>query len=234
MIIAEVPLPGLVDDTIRAMRSRLIAREWKPGSVLFREGETCTGMHIVSRGIVKMYAADSSGREQITHLVSAPGVLSLSPLFDGDGYPSSACAITPTRTLFLTMVEFRRLFSTRPDFAWWATRELAERVRALTANMRTIALKQVPARVASRILAHAHACSAFESGESFDMLLSQEEMARLLCTSRESVARALGELRRAGIIEQRGSHVRILNPQALRRCASTSHARKEASGYETI
>jgi CRP-like cAMP-binding protein len=215
---AHVPLRGLDEATLREMYPQLIAREWKPGAIIFREGECCAGLHLVVQGIVKMYAADTTGREQIIHLITEPGPLSLSPLVDDVGYPASACAITPTRTLFLPRAEFARLFRTRPDFALMVARELAVRIRATTSIMQTIALKQVPARVASRIVDNARACGALESREPFRMILSQEEMARLLCTSRESVARAFGELRRAGIIEQKGSRVRILDPVALIRC----------------
>jgi len=40
-----------------------------------------------------------------------------------------------------------------------------------------------------------------------------------VATSRDGVARALANLRRRNIIEQKGAHIRILDPQALRRAA---------------
>ena len=215
MIAANIPLRGLTEETVREIYPLLIAREWKPNTIVFRQGEECSGLHLVMSGIVKLYAADNTGREQIIHLVNAPGPLSLSPLLDGSAQLASACTITAAKTLFLPVAEFDRLLHTRPDFTLVIARELAQRVRATTSIMETIALKQVPARVASRILENARACDALETSQPFRMVLSQEEMARLLGTSRESVARAFSELRRAGVIEQRGSRVRIIDPLAL-------------------
>jgi DNA-binding transcriptional MocR family regulator len=66
-----------------------------------------------------------------------------------------------------------------------------------------------------RLLELAAAHAALDGSRAFKLLLSQDEMAHVLGTSRESVARALGELRAHGIIEQRGAHIRVADAQAL-------------------
>ena len=78
-----------------------------------------------------------------------------------------------------------------------------------------ITLKAVPARVATRLIELATVHDALDGSHSFNMTLSQDEMAQVLGTSRESVARALGNLRNAGVIEQRGSTIRIVDAAAL-------------------
>lgn len=217
MIARGLPLAGLLQETTREIKDVLVPREWKANSILFREGEYCSGLHLVESGIVKLYTASGSGREQIVHLVSDPGPITLTPLFERNDYASSAAALTDARTLFMPRAEFERFFHTYSDFAYAVTCELARRVRATIRIAETIALKQVPSRVAARIMENARLHGALESRQSFRMTLNQEELARLLGTSRESVARAFSDLRRAGVIDQRGSRVRILNPPALAR-----------------
>ena len=46
-------------------------------------------------------------------------------------------------------------------------------------------------------------------------MLSQDELAHVLATSRESVARALAELRGAKIIDQRGAKIRVVDAEGL-------------------
>jgi CRP-like cAMP-binding protein len=55
----------------------------------------------------------------------------------------------------------------------------------------------------------------------FDLPRTQEELAAELATTRESVARALGRIRSAGAITQKGSRVRIVDMRLLESIAYT-------------
>jgi CRP-like cAMP-binding protein len=57
--------------------------------------------------------------------------------------------------------------------------------------------------------------------ETFELPRTQEQLAAELATTRESVARALGRLRREGLIAQRGTRVRLLNHARLELVASS-------------
>jgi CRP/FNR family transcriptional regulator len=215
----EWPLRGLTEETKSLLEPLLVMREWPARATIFRESDDCQGLHVMVSGLVKLYRASRTGREQIVHLVREPEALSVTPLFDGKNYPASATTLAKTKTLFLPRADFDHFFRTRPDFAIAMAGELARRVRNTTAITETISLKQVPARVASRIIDNAKTLGAWDDLSTFRMTLSQEELARMLGASRESVARAYAELRRLGLIEQRGSRVRILNPDELSRLA---------------
>ena len=52
-------------------------------------------------------------------------------------------------------------------------------------------------------------------GGMFTLGATQEQVARVLATTGEGVARALAELRRQGIIEQAGSRLRVLDAPQL-------------------
>lgn len=222
MVGQGLPIDGLSEETQELITPLLVLREWPAHAMIFRESDACQGLHVMISGLVKLYRASRTGREQIVDVVAEPRALSVTPLFDGDNYPASATALARTRTVFLPRSDFDHLFRTRPDFAVSMARELARRVRATTAITENISLKQVPARLASRIIENARLCGAWEAPGTFRMTLNQEELARLLNTSRESVARAYSELRRQGLIEQRGSRVRILQPETLLQLAQTS------------
>jgi CRP/FNR family transcriptional regulator len=56
---------------------------------------------------------------------------------------------------------------------------------------------------------------ALRPGTSFELALTQEQLAARLGTVRELVARALGRLRRAGVIAQRRRRITILDPARL-------------------
>jgi CRP-like cAMP-binding protein len=77
----------------------------------------------------------------------------------------------------------------------------------------------VPARVASALLEEAEAAGAARDGGTFGLTFTQEEMARELSTTRESVSRALGELRAAKVVAKEGGNLKILSIAGLQRAA---------------
>lgn len=191
------------------------AHRWTRRECIFRKGDASTGVHLLVSGLVKLYRSNSSGREQIVLLEGAGSVLSLVPLFDEGTHSLSAEALKPATTLFVPSVVFMQLHEQHSDLRAAVTSELARRLRLTQGLLETIALQPVTARVAVRLLELATAHAALDGSRAFQLLLSQDEMAHVLGTSRESVARALGELRAHGIIEQRGAHIRVADAQAL-------------------
>jgi CRP-like cAMP-binding protein len=211
----RVFLSRLSAESLAEVEQRGIRREWPRHTVIFRMREPCSGIHIVLDGLVKLYRSNPSGREQIILLEGPGGALTIAPLFDDGTHVTTAATLKPTTSLFLKREDFLHIYQKYPEMREAVTIEMARRFRALVDLVDTITLKAVPARVATRLIELATVHDALDGSHSFNMTLSQDEMAQVLGTSRESVARALGTLRSAGIIEQRGSTIRIVDANAL-------------------
>jgi CRP/FNR family transcriptional regulator len=201
--------------TSAALQEIGVRRTWARRRCIFRTGDACTGIHLVLAGLVKLFRSNASGREQIVLLEGEGSVLSLAPLFDRGEQLATAETLKPTTTLFVAGDEFLRFIRAHPDARDAVESEMARRLRLAFGLLETIALKPVSARVATRVFELAMAHDALEGTQQFRVLLSQDEMAHVLATSRESVARALAELRAHGVIEQRGAHIRVLDARAL-------------------
>jgi CRP/FNR family transcriptional regulator len=208
-------LKRLAPETIEEIERRGIKREWPRHMTVFRSGDRCTGLHVVVDGLVKIYRATPDGRQQIVLLEGAGGVLALAPVLDEGVQLASADTLKPTTTLFLTRDDFLLLHGAYSDFRAAVGIEMARRFRSTVALLETIALKPVPARVATRVLEIAAVNDALDGSRSFNLVLSQDELAHALGTSRESIARSLADLRAAGVIEQKRSLIRVLDPVAL-------------------
>jgi hypothetical protein len=80
--------------------------------------------------------------------------------------------------------------------------------------------REVTERVARHLEAAAKAAGRpLAAGTTFELALTQEQLATRLGTVRELVARTLAQLRRSGVIAQRGRRVTILDPAQLATCA---------------
>lgn len=206
---------SLSDETRAVIAERGVSRKWPRSLTIFRIREECTGLHIIVDGLVKLYRSNTSGHEQIILLEGAGGVLTISPVLDQGPHLLSAETLKPTETLFLDRSDFLKMYSQHQDFRDAIVLELARRFRSAVSLLETIALKPVIARVATRLIDLASASDALDGSQPFRLLLSQEEMAHVLATRRESVARALADLRASNVIETNGSKVHILDPELL-------------------
>jgi CRP-like cAMP-binding protein len=141
--------------------------------------------------------------------------LTLIPLLDAGTYATSARALCASTTWYLPRERFNFLFATRSDFREAVLAEVASVLRRMVTLTDSISLRRVPARVAARLIEDAENAGAGRTHQGFRLNLTQEELAHLVGSTRESVARALSHFRNAGVIEQRGRRIRILDWTAL-------------------
>jgi CRP/FNR family transcriptional regulator len=206
---------ALSDASLAAVVDRTSERTYPRGATIFRKGEICHGLYLVLEGRVKIYRSSPDGREQVLHVEGPGDPLAELPLFDGGPYPASARTLEESRLLFLPLDAFQALYRQNPEVADAVIHDLGRRLRRLVALVHKVSLKDVGARVASALIDYADAASAFRDGAVFLLPRTQEELAAELATTRESVARGLARLRRAGIIVQDGPHIRILAADRL-------------------
>jgi CRP/FNR family cyclic AMP-dependent transcriptional regulator len=115
----------------------------------------------------------------------------------------------------LSQDDFQRLYRQHPEIADAVVTNLGKRLRALVKVVEKISLRSVPGRVAKALLEKVERECSMVDGVSFRLNRTQSDLAHELATSRESVARALGDLRRGGIISTEGRQVTILSMRGL-------------------
>ncbi len=211
---------NLGDEALDLVMERMVRRSVPSGSILFRKGEPARGVYILLRGRVEIYRCTADGREQIIHSeVPVQSVAEL-PVFDGGEYPASARTAEDSELYFLSLEDFQRLYREHPEIADAVIQSLGLRLRKLVNLLETVSLRSVPSRVAKTLLELADRTGQLQEGGTFRLPRTQTELAHELATSRESVARALGDFRRRGLIDTVGPEVTILSVGGLEDLAS--------------
>lgn len=218
-VLRDVPIfDGLGDAVLERLASRCVPRAVGAGFMLFRAGERCTGLYVVLEGRVRIYRTSPDGREQ-TLAVEGPGrpVAEL-PLFDGGPYPATAVTTAPSRLMFLPRGEFEHAFRTDPDVAASVVRALGVRLRHMVQLVETLAFRDVAARLAMLLADHAeHRGQPEGDGVALDLERTQEELAAEIGTARESVSRAMKQLKVRGLIrKQTGMRLLLAPAERLR------------------
>ncbi|HVH38431.1 MAG TPA: Crp/Fnr family transcriptional regulator [Gemmatimonadaceae bacterium] len=199
----QLPLfSELPESATRQLAERCIVRSVGAGHVLFVTGDECRGLYIIESGQVRIYRTDPEGREQVLHVEGPGRSVAELPLFDGGVYPASAVTTEASRLVFLPRGDFEHLYRSQPDVAQAIVRALGRRLRHLVRLAETLAFRDVAARLALLFVGYAERSgTSTPAGIVLVLDRTQEQLALEIGAARESVSRAMKQLRRKGLID---------------------------------
>ena len=209
----------LSEETLELVAQRMVHRSAPAGTILFRKGEPARGVYLLVEGRVEIYRTTADGREQVLHSETPVESVAELPVFDEGDYPASGRTAEDSELYFLSRDDLQRLYHAHPEIADAVIRSLGRKLRKLVEVVEKVTLRSVPSRVAKTLLEFAEKAGTLKDGGSFDLSRTQSELAHELATSRESVARALGDLRQRRIILTEGRRVTISSVDSLENLA---------------
>ena len=191
------PCDVLSDAELKALSERAIMRAFAKNTVIVSEGDRADSLYIVLSGRVRAYVSDDQGKEMFLSEAGKGEYFGEMALDEG---PRSASVITlePTRLLVVPKDDFAAFLAKSPEFALHLVRKLIRRVRALTHDVKSLALMDVYGRVARMLLDLAVERDGVLVIEERP---TQQEMANRIGASREMISRILTELAAGGYIE---------------------------------
>ena len=183
------------------------------GAILFVEGETPRGVFILCHGRVKLTASSNSGTSLITSLPTPGTLLGLSAAIAGVPYETTAETLEPVQANFIRLADFIELMRDR-DVARNALQQLASAHQAAHRRLRTIALSDSAEQKFARLLLE---LSGVE--DRMQLLLTHEELAQMIASTRETVCRLLRTFKKRAWIDVRGATMRIVRREPLEAAA---------------
>ena len=178
-------------------------------------------MNIVTQGMVRISITSEDGREKDISLLQPGECFGEMALLDGSNRSATATAIEPTQTFTLFRQDFMEFLQEHPQVVSETTSLLTRRLRNVNQMLGDMAFLDVPTRLAKQLLelAGTYAGGADQQG-AVEVPIGQDELARLVGASRETISRALNSYRRLGILTTSHRRIIITNLQALERMAS--------------
>lgn len=210
-------------DQMKELLAHLQESIFNKGESIFNEGDTDHRMYLLERGRVKLVRHSNDNRVQLLSIHTAGEILGEIPVFDPKGGPRTASAITITSKTKVLWLENDILFAwlnNHPRVAVDMLQVLAARMRANNERISDLVFMDVPARLAKTLL---NLASRFGEPMSDGLLvphdLTQEELAQLVGSSRETVNKALMDFANRGWIMRKGRSIIIYKPGMLIRRA---------------
>jgi len=179
------------------------------GAPVLHKGQSVSGAYFVVHGRLRVFSLAPDGTEATLYFID-PGetcVFALNSLFNDLRYPAWVEAESETQVAVIPGPVFRQLFAGEPAIQDVTVRALSTLVFRLMAQLEEVHAYRLNQRLANLILLHASAAG--------ELRMTQQQMAAHLGTSREVVARLMGELVGLGYVATRRGLIEIREPRGL-------------------
>ena len=208
-----------LDRLIQATTTRRLASK----EVLFRKGDPGNQLFGVLTGSLKVTGVGTDGKDVVFRLMRPGEVVGEIALLDGEPRSATVAAVEATSLVTLHRRDFVPFLEQHPRAAIRLAAVMAERVRRLSERAEDRQTMSLPARLAKRLLALAaeHGVRPVVGGP-VEIRLSQQDLADLVGTTRESVNKQLRIWEDGGIVSLGRGRTVLKQPKLLAEIAEAS------------
>jgi len=204
--IARAPLfAALPISAIEDLTSRVAVRRVAVNSAVVSQDEPGDAMFVIMSGRVKVVIFGENGREVTLSILRPSDSFGEMSLFDGAVRSANCVAIEPTTLLVLSREDLMKHIQSHPRTSLNLLGEMARRLRRADETIAQLALCDVNERLIHRLVS----LGREEGAESPDGLVvrrrpTQQELANMIGSCRETISRAFNQLARDGLIIPKG------------------------------
>ena len=206
---------SLDQQELEALSDVAFTRTFSKDNVIILAEEEGDTLFILKNGQVKVSIVSEEGREVILSLLGPGSVFGELSLLDGKPRSANVVATEETDLLMLRRADFLQLIYKTPQIATALLAELATRMRKTDRQIEGLALLDVTSRISDTLLQLATEQGAETTdGVTIESRPTQQELANMSGTTRETVSRVLKRLEGQGYINRNGRKITILREEA--------------------
>jgi CRP/FNR family transcriptional regulator, cyclic AMP receptor protein len=223
----QIRLLTLVDIFEPLSREELEKINWSHLNTSVEGGETfytpmdlCETLFVLQKGRVRIYRATPEGRE-FTLAVLQSGTVFGEMVLTGQRLRNCyAQAVEESEVSAMCRADVERLILDKPEVGLQLVHLLSDRLGTYETRLEDIALKEVPARLASLILLLIEGEGLrTATGYKIPTRYTHQQLGSMIGANREAVTRAFMRLREIGAVETRRRYIHVEDIEALERAA---------------
>ncbi|MFH0920830.1 MAG: Crp/Fnr family transcriptional regulator [Fibrobacterota bacterium] len=218
-LLARVPLfSALNHHEIKKLAEVMFLKKYdRNEAIVLEEDSSVSSMFVIVTGKIRVSVTGFEGREAILAMMGSGDYFGEMSVIDGEPRSASVYAVEPTELLLLRREELLAQLETNPRLALSMLVEFSRRLRAADTRITSLALLGVYGRVANTITELAH-----NKGRRVGNMTviedrpTQQEIADMSGTTRETVSRVLSKLQRSGTLIVERDKIVILRMEELK------------------
>jgi CRP/FNR family cyclic AMP-dependent transcriptional regulator len=209
---------GLPDELQERLLHAGILRTLASGERLFSRGDAPAGLYAVLDGGIRIRGGSEGGREALLTFLGPPSWCGEISVFDGQPRTHDGIAESESLILHVPQSALDQILAAEPRY--WRDLGLlvTSKLRLAFVAMEDMALLPIAVRLARRLAFMAEGYGEREHRRR-TVEVSQEQLAMMLSTSRQTANQLLKELETRGLIRLSYGTIEILDLDGLRRAA---------------
>ena len=220
-IFKEVPsLKLLKDSELNLLASISTHKKMNKGKFIYEEGSLKKYVYLLVKGSIKLGSNTNDGRTLIKNVVHENALFGINIFAGDDKRREFAQGITDVSYYEIPAEYFQKLTTVNSEFAQYTLELIINRLQALEERMHSFVFRNAKERIVDFIKSTGKN-RGIRIGIDETLInhgMSHKEIAFLTDTSRQTVARVLGELKRANLIHfspRKPNKILIRNLSAL-------------------
>jgi CRP-like cAMP-binding protein len=217
-LLSEVALfAGLSEADMQAIGHATTMTHCVRGQQILSPDDPPDRIHIVKKGRVRVYRMTPDGKQLTLDIFEKGTILGDMELLGQDRIPEAyAEAIDEGVICTITPDELRKLVERYPTIGVNVIRHLSRRLQAAERELEAMAYQRVDQRLARKLLDLGQRFGVkTERGTLIEARLTQQELAEMIGTTRETLAHTLGDFRRRGLLDTEHHRVVIRDAERL-------------------
>jgi CRP/FNR family transcriptional regulator len=214
---------GLSPEGLRVLDGASHPCAYRDGALLFVEGQQARGAYVLCSGQAKLSTTSREGKVLILRIAGSGEVLGLSAALSAGAYEVTAETSGPCHINFVERRALLTAIEKSPEFGLHASLALSRQLQRAYHDVHDLVLSRSSAGKLARLLlswSRRREKSTDGAEVRIPATLTHEEMAQMIGSSRETVTRLLGDLKKRELIQLDGSTLVIRDRGALEALAA--------------
>lgn len=184
--------------------------------ILFREGKYPNALYFVIDGKIKAYRINEYGKEFIINLYKPGDFVGYEALLEDTTYQFSTAALDNSELCIIPKEQFFLLLNTHKDVANTFIRLLSRGIKEKEEQLMKMAYNSIRKRVAEALLM---LIDKYKKNDDtvFSINISRSDLSSIVGTATETLIRTLSDFKEEGILEIKGSNIKIINEEKLKK-----------------
>jgi len=187
-------------------------QNYKPRSVIFRQGARSEHLYLVLEGSVSVVVDDEHDpeNEMVVSYLNPGDFVGEMGLFGDEDRTATLIARTECELARISYDRFHQIRNMFPDLLYTLASQLGQRLRATTRKLTSLAFVDVTGRIAQTLIELTEQPDAMTHPDGMQIRVTRQELSRLVGCSREMAGRVLKTLQEEGLIEVSGKTIVVL------------------------
>ncbi len=203
-VLWNVPLfKELTREEIGAITEIAKIKQYATNSYVFMQGESLERVHFIHKGKVKIYKTDINGKEQIVSILKSEDMFPHAGFFRKGNYPAHAEIIESATLVEIPILAFEQLLLQYPSLSIKLFRVMGDIIVDLQKRLEEQVLHNTEEQIIMLLirLSKTHGKQCTDKNMILTTRFTNQELANMIGSSRETVSRTINKLKREGLVK---------------------------------